>query len=1216
MLSSLFASVFGAGGVADDEQGPPPPPSRRAAADADADYYDDDGSPAAPAWQVSLDAFNERVALVHVDAAEGRLVDAALRLLDLEAFTRTHPLLVPAASASASASSRAAAPAAAGAALLDSSRCPYCSRRVASVAMHARTCPDRPPTASLPPPPESSPSPAATPASARRPPSPLDAAAAADPRVEMLGVLRARVLSDLSRAMRRCKAEGQVDEVRELWCPAANLGDDEATRIFAEVVRDHFQSYAGDVLAQFGGQRDEARRAAEAELEAAVLASEARATSSFSAARPHPYLLRHFHTIVDAAGVAPEDLMGGDDGEGDGEVEVDVFSDDTPGGAKGPAPGDGAVDQDEFNVYDDDGPSSTKPPSTTTPSHYSNAHPRGPPARTSSGGVSGGGGGGGGAAAAVEALAALLGEATVWMAKILEQPVPRGACSAVAAALHSAAVDAALPVLAAYRADAALDGTIAVAKKLLDFAEERTKGSDMARWEAWEAAVRAAMPRGGGPGRGGHPRAARKLNNSSSPDGAAPTISPSSSSSSSSPFSSPREPVLLIRFDDAGAGSRRKPRTEGEAAAAAAYAAAAAAAPFPLSSLGPLPLTVRGATGVVDEACDQLSFLCNLLERYLRCVTVALGLGAGDEPSRTDDAVAVAMHGFQGEYVLLERAYLENAVSRAAAAESGWAPVAMGEDSRVLTFAWTDHAFFLLSKAVARAAATRCDMAAAAVINFVAGCLDGAVRRVATDCVRMSSARRAAAVVAAAEASAATGGAPASAAAANAAARRGAGDDVDEVEIEMTRRLQAALAKAPGTAGGGGGGSGGGGGGGGGGKAGKGGGGGGGGASGGGGGSTNEEDEEEAHEPAAADSALQACNTVYTASRFARSLFERTCGEVASIFPLPASQQQEQQQEAGEGEGRGAGEGDVGPRAAAISSPGPPLSPTSASSGSGSGFGGELALPVCHPYLRTPLEGLRAVVGDFDGLADDAARALAGGLVGDGVAHMRQILLQASVTTSPQSSSSLAPSQGSHAPSSSSSSSSSTYVLSDAAYDAACVSDPLLGAFNGGVMVASGLRAALRAIAKPAAAEAVLRHVAGLVAGVLEDGWVGGLSSSPSSSAVSSPSQPPAVPVNEYGALLLAAELRGVESRLSALAVSTKGLASANPSRRSFLRLQQCVAVLGLDALQELYALAFPSPLLTRAQVTGLLQQRTGLIKGKAALDAIQWDRVKICGTG
>jgi hypothetical protein len=68
----------------------------------------------------------------------------------------------------------------------------------------------------------------------------------------------------------------------------------------------------------------------------------------------------------------------------------------------------------------------------------------------------------------------------------------------------------------------------------------------------------------------------------------------------------------------------------------------------------------------------------------------------------------------------------------------GWRAVAAGEAPQARAFAWADHAFFVLQKALARAFSTLCEFAAAATVNFVAGCVEEALAREARRCVQMS----------------------------------------------------------------------------------------------------------------------------------------------------------------------------------------------------------------------------------------------------------------------------------------------------------------------------------------------------------------------------------------------------------------------------------------------------------------------------------------------
>lgn len=149
--------------------------------------------------------------------------------------------------------------------------------------------------------------------------------------------------------------------------------------------------------------------------------------------------------------------------------------------------------------------------------------------------------------------------------------------------------------------------------------------------------------------------------------------------------------------------------------------------------------------------------------------------------------------------------------------------------------------------------------------------------------------------------------------------------------------------------------------------------------------------------------------------------------------------------------------------------------------------------------------------------------------------------------------------------------------------------DPSLSIYYTGVLAACRLHALLPLLHKPTLAQAVVKAVATATANAMEEGWC--LCSSPRSS----PS-----PINEYGALFMAGQVRQIMAMLEPYA--TRGL-----HRPPFAFVSQCVAVLGLDAPHDLYSLTFPRPCLTVAHVYALLCRR-----GWAANAArLNWDKVQ-----
>lgn len=168
----------------------------------------------------------------------------------------------------------------------------------------------------------------------------------------------------------------------------------------------------------------------------------------------------------------------------------------------------------------------------------------------------------------------------------------------------------------------------------------------------------------------------------------------------------------------------------------------------------------------VNEVCDQLSFMCRILERYLRAVTVALLLGAEDQGSQLRwgfacggyHPLAVAVYAVGdthicrddltsklqeliGHYVILERAYVQWGTTKVssmsptrvpfdvaplycvtvykASSESYRVPL----DDKIEVYSWADDLLFLCKKALDRSIGTQCLLAAQATLNNVYGTL-------------------------------------------------------------------------------------------------------------------------------------------------------------------------------------------------------------------------------------------------------------------------------------------------------------------------------------------------------------------------------------------------------------------------------------------------------------------------------------------------------------
>ena len=784
----------------------------------------------------------------------------------------------------------------------------------------------------------------------------------------------------------------------------------------------------------------------------------------------------------------------------------------------------------------------------------------------------------------VDSLASLLGEASSWMIAVMETPdLPHGARVHVAGALHTACAAAAVPVLHAYAEDTMLAVTVEVANSVLDSVERRAEpGVCVVNLEAAAAAA--------------------------------------SERSRESAHKRPSPPHDSAHPDGSGNGSsggtRHHPQPQPR---------------LPLPFWASLPLRIHFDAGVaiVDEASDQLSFLCQVLERFLRCVTVCLALGAGDQPSRVDSSpLSVAMHELQGQYVLLEHAYVSASTAIALRVDSGgWTPVSVHDDGSVLTFAWVDTAFFVMGKALARAAATCCDMAAAACVNYVGGCIDGALADAVRTCVSLAGERRDGGRTTTGGVS----GSPSTAAAAAAAAlERGGGgrhgrrdisgkrdcrDDDADLDDELSARFSSALL-GPNAGGG------------------------------------NRSDSPMLHPaaaasssyssraggggepgsdsaaasaallhspPAASDRALIAVNTVTTVQKYTRALYRRTVTEFRGVFPVAAGDSSSSSSTRNASAAAG-----VAPAAPSLdggqcvsededdadlcfdANPPPlPLANNSAYANGGGGGSGRSsrqspALRGIHSGLRGPLLELHCIAQEsFEWSEAHAFASLAECIARDGLAALRQQCA------------------------------SSSYVLSEASYDALALHPPITATLKTYVIMGGGLSEALRRLLAPDCRNGVMRCIALLVARTLESGWFSfsnNSSSLPSRSARNVAAAGVAPAVNEWGALAMQTEavsvldeLGGVlERALDADADSTTssggggGGGGASGLRSAFNRLAQGIAVLNCQHVTKLdETFVWPVPVLSREDILALLRQRAGAFAvSQAALDAIPWERV------
>jgi hypothetical protein len=521
---------------------------------------------------------------------------------------------------------------------------------------------------------------------------------------------------------------------------------------------------------------------------------------------------------------------------------------------------------------------------------------------------------------------------------------------------------------------------------------------------------------------------------------------------------------------------------------------------------------------ICDEACDQISYACAVVERFQTVSLRTLGVSNSgmSAVSLADDAeyshLERAMQRLQSDYVAIERAFLMNALREAtrdppapraqalrtapsnleAILSEKWSAVAVDEDTTIRCFAAIDAIFFIASKALARAVNSLAPLAAAAVINFVAAELDTTLKETLSICMRLSLQLRAGAFALPGETP--VGDDETMGGAVGGAQGRLTEQDLDD---EIAERLSSALATAqqPQSAGltadaaaGG---------------------------------------DSAAHDaalvtavaaPALSDVALAALNSLAAASDYASSLCARSENEAAGIFapepPAPLAAALDELHAVCEG---------VGPRL---------------------GLGAaEAASALCAPGLSALSAALRATHYVMDRRTFES--------IGSGATR-----------------------------------------------------DGVMVAFWNALVARGGLDGLLPCLSVSARG-AVLAAVAQRVVGALETVWWH-------------------CRVDEYGALLMAAQLREISAAL--VTRSPPGSGGASSTRAAFSRAHQAVAVLNLEKLGDVYSLSFPVPKLSRADMAHLLENRVGLVKntnghgdardgmGGGSLSAIAWDRVPVAG--
>ena len=976
--------------------------------------------------QVELDAVNELVAAVLVDITEKRFRSAREGLTALESACATSASIIDSATGGTTSSSTFIQQGR----TRDDSTCPHCSRRVASLAMHIRTCPAAPPPGGA----------AATAVEAPPPPKVVP------PMLEIVASLRSK-LADAVIAEMHSPAT-PVDEMRSLWCDGAALGDPRASAVFGDTVTAHFTQFAEGVRGEMNALRSLMR----------VGVDSSSGTASDSSGVPlHPYLRRHRAAL----GAGPVNADGSLALRGDGR----------------PAP--------------------SPPPSAAA------ATPE----------------------AAVDALASLLGEASSWLIDIMETRggAPHAERCAIAARVHSSATAAALPVLALFAADTHLSTTIALARAAADVAE----GRPPVLW----------------------PR-------SSSGDGDADkhvALQQQRQQQSSQRLAAwrdgPPSGVWLVPGGIALAAEWPLPAQPPPAAATSSSRIAAGANTRPAQPPPPLVIALSAAVAIVDEAADIVSFICQLLERYLRSVSAALSLGPRGAPSRLpdSDALTAAMHALQSQYVALEHAYVAHSIASVLADNTSWERVSVHEDAAVKTHAWCDAVFFVASKGLARSGATCCDMAAAAALNYVTGCLDGAVRVAVRRCAQ-------AATDTVSSANPPHGGGSAARATYGRGTAAKDNENEDDIDAALARRFAQALlgpgstrpsVDAPRTL-------------------------------------HSAPTATAAHPRAvkdaclAADSAIVGLNTIATTARYASSLYHRALTEMTGLFPAQATATSMTTA--------------IATKAMRLGEPQYAAAVNHISQNSLNAAVVRAELELVQTVLHGPLSELRAVTQSFDAVVSAAARAMARTIAASGVAVITRFSEVDPMAYALDDARFLAVTDGVGGPVPVDPARAVAATTHKGAGTAAVsLGDPVVAAIAHDVIASPGLPALLSRLLAPDAAAPLLVGVASAVAEALENGWAR------------------AAAVTDLGALRMQAQARaahGLFDRLTWASVwrdertqqhfSSRG--EGIGIRAAFGRLTVLAEVYGVDSVDALYAVPQPLHPLSRSDVSSALERRVVLV--------------------
>ena len=133
----------------------------------------------------------------------------------------------------------------------------------------------------------------------------------------------------------------------------------------------------------------------------------------------------------------------------------------------------------------------------------------------------------------------------------------------------------------------------------------------------------------------------------------------------------------------------------------------------------------------VNVVASKVAFVCQLVERYLRCVTVSLLLGREDQDSQMRCELTRKMQEFINGYLLLERSFLEWSFAKAMQTSRP-----LDVEDGITALSWVDDGMFVLKQSVSRSVLSLSQLATGSTLNNVVSLLDGTAGDALKACVR------------------------------------------------------------------------------------------------------------------------------------------------------------------------------------------------------------------------------------------------------------------------------------------------------------------------------------------------------------------------------------------------------------------------------------------------------------------------------------------------